>query len=148
MSRTPGYLEYFVRGLTAGVVSAGFNLLYFFVYVGVTRVSVREPTWASIAVSSLVPCLLAAAGYAWLARRTPRAGVYFWLLVGAIVVASFEGIFRTTLPDGSLKPAGFDGLVMPMHVVVGLTAALVIPSSVGASFGRWTSLRLPCVRWQ
>lgn len=147
MSRT-GNIEFLARGLTAGVLSGGLNLIYFFVYVGATGLSVREPSWASIVVSSLVPCLLAAAGYGWLARRTERADTYFWFVVGAIVVASFEGLFRTTLADGSTKPAGFDGLVMPMHGVVGLAAALVIPPGVGARVARWTRLRLPCVRWQ
>jgi hypothetical protein len=40
---------------------------------------------------------------------------------------SFEGLFRQTLPDGTPKPAGFDGAVMPMHVVVGVATALLMP---------------------
>lgn len=147
MSNTPGKIQVLLRGLAAGVLSAAFNLLYFWMYVGATGLSVREPTWTSVTVSSLVPCLLGALGYGWLVRRAERAEAYFALVVGAIVVLSFEGLFRTTLPDGSLKPPGFDGLVMPMHVVVGLAAALVIPPSLGARAARWLSLRLPCVSW-
>lgn len=148
MSKVPSNIELLARGFVAGVLAGGCNLVYFFVYLAATGLQAREPTWASVAVSSLVPCLLAAAGYAWLARRSERARAYFGLVVGAIVVASFAGIFQATLPDGSLKPAGFDGLVMPMHVVVGLAAALVIPPSVGAHLARWTRLRLPCASWE
>jgi hypothetical protein len=32
-----------------------------------------------------------------------------------------------TIGDGTPKPAGFDGAVMPMHVVVGLATALLVP---------------------
>ena len=140
MTDPPGGRELLVRGFAAGLVSGGFNLLYFFVYSAATGLSAREPTWASVAVSSLVPCVLGALGYAWLARRSVRADAYFALVVGAIVALSFDGLFHAKLPDGSLKPPGFDGLVMPMHVVVGLAAVLFIP--------RWARLRLPCVRWE
>ncbi|HEU5074287.1 MAG TPA: hypothetical protein VFU02_08940 [Polyangiaceae bacterium] len=148
MSNTPAKVTALARGFTAGALSGGFNLLYFYAYLAATELSVREPTWASVVVSSLVPCLLAALGYSWLARRTARADVYFALVVAAIVITSFEGALRTTLPDGSLKPPGFDGLVMPMHVVVGLAAALVIPPSIGLRLARRARLRLPCVKWE
>jgi hypothetical protein len=44
-----------------------------------------------------------------------------------ITLGSFAGVFQETLPSGALKPAGFDQLVMPMHVVVGFLAAWLIP---------------------
>lgn len=143
MSKVPGGLELLARGLVAGLVSGGFNLLYFFVYLAATDLVVRQPTWGSVSVSSLVPCLLAALGYAWLARRSERADTYYAVIVGAVVVASFAGMLRATLPDGSVKPAGFDGLVMPMHVVVGLAAVILIPPSVAARLMRRTSLCFP-----
>ena len=143
MSKMPAGIELLARGLVAGLVSGGFNLLYFFVYLSVTDLVVHQPTWGSVSVSSLVPCLLGALGYSWLARRSERAESYFAVVVGAVVIASFAGIFQATLPDGSLKPVGFDGLVMPMHVVVGLAAALLIPPGVAARLKRHTSLCFP-----
>jgi hypothetical protein len=48
-------------------------------------------------------------------------------VTACIILISFEGLLRQTLPDGTPKPAGFDGAVMPMHVVVGLATALLVP---------------------
>ena len=143
MSKVSGGIALLGRGLVAGLVSGGFNLLYFFGYLAATDLLVRQPTWGSVSMSSLVPCLLASLGYAWLTRRSERADTYFAIVVGVVVLASFAGMLQTTLPDGSPKPAGFDGLVMPMHVVVGMAAVLLIPPSVAARLMRRTSLCFP-----
>lgn len=63
-------------------------------------------------------------------RDSPNEdGWFLRAMTAIIVIVSFEGIFRQTLPDGTPKPAGFDGAVMPMHVVVGLAMALLVPWS-------------------
>ena len=52
-------------------------------------------------------------------------------MVGAAVVmgllAVVLGFVNPMLPDGSVKPPGFQGLVQPMHVVVPLFFVLLIP---------------------
>ena len=114
-------------GLVAGVVSAAVNSLYFAAYRAATGIAVREPSLLSIGYSSVLPCLLAALGHLALSRLTNRATTLFVITTAIVTAYSFEGLFRSTLPDGTPKPTGFDGLVMPMHVVVGGAAALLIP---------------------
>jgi hypothetical protein len=114
-------------GALAGATSALVNGLYFLAYRALTRIQVQEPSLASISISSLLPCLLAALGYFALSRLTERVSSIFVALTLTITLASFESVFRDTLPAGALKPAGFDGLVLPMHAAVGMAAALLIP---------------------
>jgi hypothetical protein len=114
-------------GALAGATSALVNSLYFLAYRALTGIQVQEPSVGSISVSSLLPCLLAALGYFALSRLTERVSSIFVAVTLAITLASFESVFRDTLPAGTLKPAGFDGLVLPMHAAVGMAAALLIP---------------------
>lgn len=114
-------------GAVAGFAGAFVNSIYFVAYRAATGFEGAEPTLGSVMLSSLFPPVLAGLGYGVLSRFTQRATLIFVVLTCAITLATFESILRTTLPDGSLKPAGFDALVMPMHVVVGGLAALIIP---------------------
>lgn len=126
-AQKPGFGRVMVGGLAAGAVGALTNNVYFAVYGWATDFSGHEPTFASITLSSLLPSVPAALGYFALSRFTERAGLVFASVTALIIVISFEGIFRQALPDGTPKPAGFDGAVMPMHVVVGLATALLVP---------------------
>lgn len=114
-------------GAVAGALSALVNAAYFLGYRAVTDIRVHMPTLGSIALASLLPSLLAAFGFYTLTRLTRRATLLFVLITSAITLASFESMFRPTLPDGSLKPYCFDLLVMPMHALVGVAAAWLIP---------------------
>ncbi|HSU38764.1 MAG TPA: hypothetical protein VLJ38_04320 [Polyangiaceae bacterium] len=123
----PGFERLLLGGLVAGAISACANNVYFMVYRWATGFYGHEPSFTSITLSSLAPSAPAALGYFVLARLTARARVVFASLTAIIIVISFEGLLRQTLPDGAPKPAGFDGAVMPMHVVVGLATALLVP---------------------
>ena len=114
-------------GLAAGVASALTNSAYFVAYRWATDFHGQLPSFASITLSSLLPSVPAALGYFALSRLTERARPVFMSLTALIIVISFEGLLRQTLPDGAPKPPGFDGAVMPMHVVVGLATALLVP---------------------
>jgi hypothetical protein len=114
-------------GLAAGAVSACANNIYFMVYRGAADFYGPEPSFASITLSSLAPSVPAALGYFVLSRLTERARLVFSSLTAIIILISFEGLLRQTLPDGTPKPAGFDGAVMPMHVAVGVATALFVP---------------------
>jgi len=114
-------------GAAAGLLSALINGLYFAVYLAFSGSSFAEPSWLSVTLSSFFPSVLGGAGYAVLSRFSARARPLFVAVTSTIVILSFESAFRDTLPDGSAKPAGFDLLVMPMHVVVGLVAILLVP---------------------
>ncbi|MFZ5891595.1 MAG: hypothetical protein ACOY0T_11130 [Myxococcota bacterium] len=114
-------------GAAAGIFSALLNDSYFLLFRAATGFSHHEPSIGSITLSSLFPPLLAALGYFALTRLTRRADLVFALVTAAITIGSFAGVFQNTLPDGSLKPAGFDAAVMPMHLIVGLAALVFIP---------------------
>jgi hypothetical protein len=126
-AKSPGFGRLLLGGLAAGAVSAFTNNVYFAVYRWATDFYGHEPSFASITLSSLAPSAPAALGYFVLARLTERARLVFAGVTAIIIVISFEGLLRQTLPDGAPKPAGFDGAVMPMHVVVGLATALLVP---------------------
>jgi hypothetical protein len=114
-------------GAAAGSLSALINATYFLAFRAGTGFSGAEPSLGSVTLSSLLPSILAGFGYALLQRLTPHSRVWFVLLTALITLGSFAGVFQETLPSGALKPAGFDQLVMPMHVVVGFLAAWLIP---------------------
>lgn len=126
-AKQPGFERVLLGGLAAGAASVLTNSVYFVVYRWATEFSGREPTFASITLSSFAPSLPAALGYVALWRLTERPRLVFASVTAVIIVLSFEGLLRQTLPDGSPKPAGFDGAVMPMHVVVGLATAFLVP---------------------
>lgn len=123
----PSISRFLLAGAGAGVAAAVVNLVYFVTFRRLAHWDSHEPTFPSVVVSSLAPPVLAAVGYYALSRWMPsRATLGFVLVTSFITIASFEGVLRNTLPDGTAKPPGFDALVMPMHVVVGLGAILVI----------------------
>ena len=119
-------------GAIVGIAAAALNALWFASYGAVTGTEFSHPTYGSIGASSILPVLLGAIGFHVLGRLTPRATSIFAATTGVITVASFAGILQDALPDGTPKPAGFDALVMPMHVVVGAMAAVLLPRLVGA----------------
>jgi hypothetical protein len=119
-------------GAVTGVAAAALNALWFAAYGAVSGIEFSQPTYGSIGASSILPVLLGAIGFHILGRLTPRATSIFAITTGLITVASFAGILRDALPDGTPKPAGFDALVMPMHVVVGAMAAILLPRLVAA----------------
>jgi hypothetical protein len=126
-AKTPAFERLLLGALAAGTVSAFTNNVYFAVYRWATHFYGHEPSFASITLSSLAPSVPAALGYFVLSRLTARAQLVFASVTALMIVISFEGLLRQTLPDGAPKPAGFDGAVMPMHVVVGLATALLVP---------------------
>ena len=126
-AKKPGFGRVLLAGLAAGAVSAATNSAYFVVYRWAAHFYGHEPSFASITLSSLAPSVPAALGYFALSRLTERARLVFASVTALMIVVSFEGIFRQALPDGRLKPAGFDGAVISMHVVVGLATALLVP---------------------
>ena len=137
-AKSPGFGRLLLGGLAAGAVSAFTNNVYFAVYRWATDFYGHEPSFASITLSSLAPSAPAALGYFLLSRLTERARLVFASVTAIIIVISFEGLFRQTLPDRTPKPAGFDGAVMPMHVVVGVATALFVPW-----FARWRGVAQP-----
>jgi hypothetical protein len=123
----PAFDTVVAGGFAAGVAAALLNDVYAAAFRATTGFDFPHPTYGNITAASIVPCALAALGYFALTRFTPRAGSLLALVTTLVTVASFGGVFQSTLPDGRPKPPGFDALVMPMHAVVGILAAFMIP---------------------
>lgn len=113
-------------GLTVSVLGAAANALYFFAYGAVTGRVFAQTGLGSVVMSSALPPPLAAGAAVVLSRLTRHAPAVFSVVTLAITAASLTPFFSSTLPDGTAKPEGFDGLVLPMHVVVGGLAAWLI----------------------
>jgi hypothetical protein len=116
-----------VGGTVAGSASALVNALYFVGFCSLTGSFSYPTSLTSVALSSLLPSVLGGIGYGALTWFSTRANALFAAVTGVITVLSFAQLFQDTLPGGMLKPPGFDALVLPMHVVVGLVAAYAIP---------------------
>src|SRR5688572_30363039 len=122
----PAFGRFVAAGAAAGAASALLNSAYFLAHRALTGLRVSEPTLASIVLSSLFPSILGALGYALLSRFTRHATPLFVSVTTAITVASFASALESTLPSGDVKPGCFDALVMPMHLVVGALAVVLI----------------------
>jgi hypothetical protein len=79
-----------------------------------------------VAVSSLLPPLLAAAAALLLSCFTRHAAPLFTAVTVVITAASLLPGLSSALPDGTPKAPGFDALVLPMHLVVGGLSAWLI----------------------
>jgi len=123
----PSLRRFLAGGALSGAIGALVNSLYFALFTAQVAYAGAEPTLGSVVVASFFPPVLAGLGYGVLARLTERATPIFVLVTWAITLATFQSVFDVTLPDGTPKPAGFDALVMPMHVVVGGFASLILP---------------------
>ena len=120
-------------GAAAGVLGTVVNGLYFVGFQLLAHQRYPQTGFGSIAVSSLAPPMLGAVAALALSRFTPKAGAIFAAVALCVTVLSFAQVLSPTLSRGVAKPPGFDALVLPMHVVVGATAAWLIPASLRRS---------------
>lgn len=97
------------------------NSLYFIAYGAITGRRFEETGFPSIIASSLLPPILGALGAYGLSLFTEKAALIFIVTTLVITLLSLWPTFSPTLPHG------FGALVLPMHVVVGLAAAVLIP---------------------
>jgi hypothetical protein len=117
-------------GAAAGMVSAIVNGAYFMAYQAVVGRAYPQTGLGSILASSLFPSLLGAAAALGLSRYTSKAGTIFAAVTLGITALSLLAVFSPDLAEGVPKPAGFDALVLPMHLVVGAAAAWSIPRAL------------------
>jgi hypothetical protein len=82
---------------------------------------------ASVTTATALSVLLAAGIYLLLARGLRIATPLY--IVGSIVTAAASCVatFTPFLPDGRPAPASFPTLAIPMHMIAGLSAAIVVP---------------------
>lgn len=125
--------RYVEAALLAGAVAVGVNLL---IYLAMALLG--GPPWSglivgSIAVASLLPNLLAGAALFAFSRFTPWPRLLMTLGVAAFVLISILphlGIGPPPSPALAALPESFDLLTVPLHLVFGLTAILLLPRFV------------------
>jgi hypothetical protein len=123
-----GVLRYLSGGLIAGAAAAAINIAYALAYSAATGFSHPLVAPANVAASSLLPALLGGLVWYGLSRVTPKAqAIMTAVAVLAGIGATVFGFVQTTLPDGTAKPPGLQGLVQPMHAVVPLALIVILP---------------------
>ncbi len=128
-----GPWPYVTAGLLAGLAAALLNIVIYLVVAGAGGHGLELVVVGSILVASLLPNLLAALLYFILSRLTRHARPLLTLAVAAFVVVSVLphlGIGPAPSPALAALPAGFDLVTIPLHLVFGLTAILVMPRLV------------------
>ena len=125
-----GIGRYIAAGLLAGTAAFILNNIIYLIMTAIGGFSWDFLTAASIVLASLLPNLLAALAFFGLSRFTGRARLL--LTVGVIVfvlvsVLPHLGIGPPPSPALETLPDGFDLVTIPLHIVFGLTAILIIP---------------------
>jgi hypothetical protein len=127
-------LTYLKAGLVAGLVAAVLNVVIYSVLVVVGGHSWAGIVAGSILAASLLPNLLAAVLYFGLSRLTRQARLFLTIGVTAFVLVSILphlGVGPAPSPALAALPEGFALVTVPLHIVFGLTAVLIMPRLVG-----------------
>ena len=120
--------RYVVGGMVASAIAATINLAWRNAYPGLTGYTVPaaiDPV--SVAVATVLSIWLAAGVYLLLSRGFVIATPLY--VIGCVATAATTCIapFTPVLPDGMPVPPGFPLLTIPMHLIAGLMAAVVVP---------------------
>ncbi len=120
--------RYVLGGVVAAACAAAANLAWRRAYPSMTGYplpSLIDPT--SVVVASVLSVLLAAGVYLLLSRGMTIATPLY--VVGCLVTAAASCMAPLTpvMPDGSPVPPGFPLLTIPMHLIAGVMAAVVVP---------------------
>lgn len=120
--------RFVIGGMVAAAGASAANLAWRRAYPEVTGYplpQIIDPS--SVVLASVLSVLLAAGVYLLLSRgftiATPLYVLGCLFSAGASCIASFTPM----LPDGSPTPPGFPLLTMPMHMMAGLMAGIVVP---------------------
>jgi hypothetical protein len=122
--------RYVGAGLLAGAAAAILNNIIYLIMIALGGFGWDPLTAVSIVIASLLPNLLAALAFFGLSRFTRRArllvtiGVIVFILVS---VLPHLGIGPPPSPALEALPDGFDLVTIPLHIVFGLTAILLLP---------------------
>ena len=117
----PPLIRCLAAGLAAGVVGAVLAAIAAAVLQDATDRSFEELSTASVARSSLIGSVLGSLVYYGLARWTARPALIFAII--ALVVATLLSIIIALAPPHP----GFAAVANPLHYIVAVCAAIVIP---------------------
>jgi uncharacterized membrane protein YeaQ/YmgE (transglycosylase-associated protein family) len=120
---TTGISHYFLGGLIAGIVGAIIANIYFLIFSSVTGYSYAELNLFSITLAGIIPSVIGALVYFGLSRMTAKATTLFVAL--GIVLGALSALPVFIAPP---NPApGFAAATTPMHLIVALSAVIIIP---------------------
>ena len=104
-----------VAGIMAGLVSALYQMVYSS-NMHINFSAIANPVM--IIISTIIGTLLAGLGYGFLKRNNwfgTQTDIVFSVLFFLLSFISIYGTFGVPLPEGTLQPELFSGLVIPMH---------------------------------
>jgi len=130
-TQTPQFIRYLKAGLLAGIASAIVNNILYALLVVLGGHTWQPVVAVSVLVASFLPSLLASVVYFVLKRVIPTyARIILTVAVVAFVLISILphlGIGAAPSEALSLLPAGFDIVTVPLHIVFGLAATVLMP---------------------
>jgi hypothetical protein len=110
--------------LQGGLVSAGINILWYVILVNTVGISNLPKGFVmAIVISSILPLILGSFVYVLLLRNFLKGKLLYYILASAFAVFSIFPSFQTVLPDGSVAPANFALLTVPMHFIVAVVGS-------------------------
>jgi hypothetical protein len=120
--------RFVLGGVLAAACAAAANLTWRRVYPSMTGhplPSLIDPT--SVVLVSVLSVLLAAGIYLLLSRGFTIATPLY--VLGCLLTAATSCVapFMPVMPDGTPTPPGFPLLTIPMHMIAGVMAAVVVP---------------------
>ncbi len=119
------------HGLAGGIFAGIVSVIFLQIYSSQMEVdfsAIAQP--AMIIITSIVGTILASAGYWFLNRNNwfgNKTDLVFYAIFFLLSFISIFGTFGAPLPEGTLKPELFSGLVIPMHFFPMLTWLMVKP---------------------
>jgi hypothetical protein len=120
--------RFVIGGMVAAAGAAAANLAWRRAYptlTGYPLPQIIDPT--SVVLASALSVLLAAGVYLLLSRGFSIATPLYVMGCVLSAVASCIAPFTPMLPDGTPAPPGFPLLTIPMHLIAGLMAAIIVP---------------------
>lgn len=115
-------------GLTAAALAAAVNVGWRGLYPSMTGYPLPAFIDAeTVALASAAAVVLAAGVYLLLSRAFTIATPLYVMGCLASAIASCVAPFTPVMPDGTATPDGFQLLTIPMHLMAGLIAAVVVP---------------------
>jgi len=121
--------SFLIGGIIAGAMAASFNTLYAFWFPILTNYSVPQDliNYDTVALTSFFPICVGSILYYLISRFINRATILYITAAITLSVLCLIRAFSPVLPNGHVPPDGFTTLTLPMHVVAGLIAVLVVP---------------------
>jgi hypothetical protein len=121
------YKSGFRAALQGGLIAAGVNIAWHFAAVFTLHITGLPNGFAiAVVLSSVLPLLLGSVVYVLLMNNFFKGKLLFYILSIAFAIFSIFPSFQPVLSDGTLAPANFALLTVPMHFVAAVSGIYFI----------------------